>query len=98
MKSRIERRRESDGERAQSRCPNSWCKPIGVQDEAFGMAAMRCACRLGADTLIAPGSFDSFPFAVNRADACVKDPCGEKDGVLLREKLKTVRGKEFFQA
>ncbi len=98
MKSLIERKWDSDEERAQSRYPKSWCKPIDVQDEAFGMAAMRYAYRLGVDTLIPPGNFDSFSFAVNHADACLREPYGEKDEALLREKLKTVRGKEFFQA
>ena len=96
MKAFIERKWDNDAERAASRYPKSWCKPIDTQDEAFGLAAMRYALSLGVDTLIPPGNFDSFRFAVSHADACTAQPLTEKDKALLREKLQTVRGKEFF--
>ncbi|MBR3505036.1 MAG: aldo/keto reductase [Clostridia bacterium] len=96
MKAFIERRWESDAERAASAFPKSWCKPIDVEDEAFGMAAMRYALSLGVDTLIPPGNFESFRFAVEHAEACVSAPYAPADEALLKEKLETVRGKEFF--
>lgn len=96
MKAFIERRWNDDAERAASCFPKSWCKPIDTEDEAFGMAAMRYALSLGVDTLIPPGNFDSFRFAVTHADACLQTPYSEKDRVLLEEKLTFVRGKEFF--
>ena len=96
MKAFIERRWESSEERANSKFPKSWCKPIDVEDEAFGMAAMRYSLNLGVDTLIPPGNFESFRFAVEHAEACVREPYSAADEALLKEKLKSVRGKEFF--
>ena len=96
MKAFIERRWDDDAERASSRYPKSWCKPIDVQDEAFGMAAMRYALSLGVDTLIPPGNFDSFSFAVSHAEQCLNAPFSANDQALLEQKLRTVRGKEFF--
>lgn len=96
MKAFIERKWESNAERAASAFPKSWCKPIDVEDEAFGLAAMRYALSLGVDTLIPPGNFESFRFAVEHAEACLSTPYAEADEALLKEKLTTVRGKEFF--
>lgn len=96
MKAFIERKWNDDAERAASRYPKSWCKPIDVDDEAFGMAAMRYALWLGVDTLIPPGNFDSFRFAVRYADKCLSEPFSETDRAFLEEKLTDVRGREFF--
>ena len=96
MKAFIERKWENSSERANSAFPKSWCKPIDISDEAFGLAAMRYALSLGVDTLIPPGNFESFRFAVEHVEACVSEPYSCADRALLEEKLKTVRGKEFF--
>ncbi|MBQ3879617.1 MAG: aldo/keto reductase [Oscillospiraceae bacterium] len=96
MKAFIERRWENDAERASSCFPKSWCKPIDVQDEAFGMAAMRYTLSLGADTLVPPGNFASFSFAVDHIQEVLANPLADTDRALLAEKLKTVEGKEFF--
>ena len=96
MKAFIERKWESNDERLNSPFPKSWCKPIDVEDEAFGMAAMRYALSLGVNTLIPPGNFESFRFAVEHAEACLKEPYSDADRALLEEKLSAVRGKEFF--
>lgn len=96
MKAFIERRWENDAEKIACGFPKSWCKPIDPQDEAFGMAAMRYALSLGVDTLIPPGNFESFSFAVDHIDRCVEQPLSDSDRQLLQEKLQTVRGKEFF--
>ena len=96
MKAFIERKWESEEERNASAFPKSWCKPIDVEDEAFGMAAMKYALSLGVDTLIPPGNFASFSFAVDHIDACLSQPLGEADRKLLAQKLELVRGKEFF--
>ncbi len=96
MKAFIERRWESNEERAASAFPKSWCKPIDLQDTAFGEAAMRYALSLGVDTLIPPGNFPSFRFAVEHIDSCLEKPYSNEDRLLLEEKLKGVRGKEFF--
>jgi len=96
MKAFIERRWDNDAERAASRFPKSWCKPIDVEDEAFGMAAMRYTLALGADTLVPPGNFASFSFAVEHIDACLDTPISEAERALLAHRLETVKGKEFF--
>ncbi len=93
MKALIERRWEKGEDRG---CfPKSWCKPIDTDAEpGFGIAAMKYALSLGVNTLIPPGNFKSFSFAVEHIDECLSDP--KYDGELLRKKLGTVRGKEFF--
>ncbi len=96
MKAFIERKWESDEERAASAFPKSWCKPIDVNDTAFGEAAMRYALSLGVDTLIPPGNFPSFHFAVEHIESCLEKPLSDADRLLLQEKLKDVQGKEFF--
>ncbi len=96
MKAFIERKWDSDAERAASPFPKSWCKPIDVDDVEFGVAAMKYALSLGVDTLIPPGNFASFSFAVDHIDECLAQPLCEDDLCFLHEKLKVVRGKEFF--
>lgn len=96
MKSLIERRWESKAERYASPFPKSWCKPIDTEDTAFGTAAMKYALSLGVDTLIPPGNFASFSFAAEHVDECLADPFSDADRALLEEKLRLVKGKEFF--
>ncbi len=93
MKAFIERRWDAGEDRG---CfPKSWCKPINTDDEpAFGIAAMKYALSLGVDTLIPPGNFKSFSFAVEHIEECLANPAN--DEALLKRKLETVRGKEFF--
>jgi hypothetical protein len=57
---------------------------------------MKYALSLGVDTLIPPGNFASFSFAVDHIDECLAQPLNDSDLHFLREKLNTVRGKEFF--
>ena len=93
MKAFIERRWEDGEDRG---CfPKSWCKPIDTDREPeFGIAAMKYVLSLGVDTLIPPGNFKSFSFAVGHIDECLEDP--DFDRSLLLNKLEQVRGKEFF--
>ncbi len=91
MKAFIERRWEDGEDRGPF--PKSWCKPIDTDREPdFGVAAMNYALSLGVDTLIPPGNFKSFRFAVEHIDECD----GKPDTALLKGKLETVRGREFF--
>lgn len=96
MKALIERRWKDDAERYASMFPKSWCKPIDIEDEEFGVAAMKYVFSLGVDTLIPPGNFSSFSFALKHVDECLQHPMTDRDGVFLEEKIKSVRGKEFF--
>lgn len=93
MKAFIERK-WADGE-DRGCFPKSWCKPIETDLEPeFGIAAMKYALSLGVDTLIPPGNFKSFSFAVNHIEECLADP--NPDMELLEKKLQTVCGMEFF--
>ena len=98
MKAFIERKWDSEDERNASVFPKSWCKPIDVEDVAFGKAAMKYTLSLGVDTLIPPGNYASFSFAVDHIDDCLANPFTEDDRRFLEGKLESVRGKEFFEA
>lgn len=97
MKAFIERKWDSPEESAASAFPKSWCKPIDVEDVPFGKAAMKYALSLGVDTLIPPGNYASFSFAVDHIDDCLDNPLTEADRRFLEGKLESVRGKEFFE-
>ena len=96
MKAFIERKWESEEEHKASCFPKSWCKPIDVEDTAFGIAAIKYVLSLGVDTVIPPGNFASFSFAVENIEECLERPLNDADLALLKQKLETVRGKEFF--
>jgi aryl-alcohol dehydrogenase-like predicted oxidoreductase len=96
MKAFIERKWDSEEEHKSSAFPKSWCKPIDVADVPFGTAAMKYALSLGVDTLIPPGNYASFSFAVEHIDECLANPLNDADRSLLQKKLESVRGKEFF--
>ena len=95
MKSFVERSWSSK-DRYSSKFPKSWCKPIDTEDVDFGVAAMKYALSLGVDTLIPPGNYASFSFAVEHIQECLDNPLTDEDRAFLADKLKTVRGKEFF--
>ena len=96
MKAFIERKWGNEAEREASCFPKSWCKPIDVEDEAFGVAAMKYALSLGVDTLIPPGNYASFSFAVDHIDECLNNPLADADMELLKGKFEQLKGKEFF--
>ena len=96
MKAFIERKWDSPEEKKQSRFLKSWCKPIDPEDGAFGVAAMKYALSLGVDTLIPPGNIASFAFAVEHIGEALRQNLSETERQLLRSRLETVRGKEFF--
>ena len=96
MKAFIERKWDSAQEREASAFPKSWCKPIDVEDVPFGTAAMKYALSLGVHTLVPPGNYASFSFAVDHIEECLAHPLCDADRQLLEEKLRLVRGKEFF--
>ena len=96
MKSMIERAWD-DEERRASKYPKSWCKPIDPdEDGGFLQAAMKYALSLGVDTLIPPGNFDHFSFAVEHIDEALRTPLCDADRALLAARLETVRDRPFF--
>jgi len=96
MKAFIERSWENDDERKASLFPKSWCKPIDTGDTEFGVAAMKYTLSLGVDTLVPPGNFASFRFAVEHIDEALEKPLSTGDIAYLNKRLECVRGKEFF--
>ena len=54
---------------------------------------MKYALSLGVDTLVPPGNFPSFRFAVEHIDECLANPFSESDREYLNARLETVRGK-----
>lgn len=96
MKSMIDRA-WTEEERYASRYPKSWCRPIDAQEEpALLLAAMKYALALGVDTLVPPGNFDHFSFAVEHIEQALNRPLtGEEQG-LLAARLTQVKDKPFF--
>ena len=97
MKAFVERAWDSEEEQRNSVFPKSWCKPFDIDDEAFGMACMRYALKLGADVLVPPGNFESFSFGVEHIEQCLKEPFGPQDEAILNERFLINKGREFFQ-
>lgn len=93
MKSFIHRAWRDEQEKAAFK--KSWCKPI-AGDDAFLLAAMKYALDLGIDTLVPPGNFESFSFAVEHIDECLRNPLSEEDMALLRRKLPETENLDFF--
>ncbi len=95
MKAFIHRAWNDDLEKLKSGFHKSWCKPI-INDDEFLMAAMRYSLSLGADTLIPPGNFHHFSFAVDHIDEVLAHPYSEKDEAILKKHLPEVEGHEFL--
>jgi RPA family protein len=95
MKAFIHRAWLDEDERKASRFPKSWCMPI-TDDDAFTLAALKYAFSLGIDTLVPPGNFENFSFAVEHAEECLANPLNDADMALLRGRLPEIEGHEFF--
>lgn len=96
MKSMIERAWSED-ERYASKYPKSWCKPIDIDEEPeLLLAAVKYALSLGVDTLIPPGNFEHFSFAVDHIEEALDNPLSETEGNLLSARLPKVRALPFF--
>lgn len=96
MKSMIERG-WTDAERRASKYPKSWCNPIDADEEpALLEAALKYALRLGVDTIVPPGNFDHFRFAVEQIDAALENPLSEAERAMLEDRLMQVKDRPFF--
>ena len=96
MKSMIERA-WTEEERYASKYTKSWCKPIDVDDEpALLLAAVKYALSLGVDTIVPPGNFDHFRFAVEHIDEAVDSPLSVDERDLLATRLDIVKNQPFF--
>lgn len=96
MKSMIERAWGED-ERYASKYPKSWCKPIDIDEEPeLLLAAVKYALSLGVDTLIPPGNFEHFRFAVEHIEEALDNPLSESERDLLSARLPKVWHLPFF--
>ncbi len=99
MKSMIERAWMDETERYNSRYTKSWCRPFDTETESELLsAAVKYALSLGVDTIIPPGNFDHFSFAVNHIDEFLSQPISEKEKMLLSKHLEKVNDHPFFDA
>lgn len=99
MKSMIERGWIDEEERYHSRYTKSWCRPFDTESEPELLsAAVKYALSLGVDTIVPPGNFDHFSFAVEHMDEFLSRPISEKEKVLLSKHLEKVIDRPFFDA
>ena len=98
MKSMIDRAWDGE-ERYASKYPKSWCRPFDVENEADLLrAAVRYALSLGVDTIVPPGNFDHFRFAVENIDALLSKPLSDSERALLAARLEAVKDRPFMEA
>lgn len=98
MKSMIERAWDNDLDgAAKIKYPKSWCKPIDEEQEPeLLIAAVKYVISLGVDTVIPPGNFGHFKFAVENIDRILSEPMSEKEKALLSDRLEAVKDRPFF--
>ncbi|MFI3201277.1 MAG: aldo/keto reductase [Eubacteriales bacterium] len=95
MKSLIERAWESEEEKKATKYLKSWCKPIPKEEEAFRNAAMKYAYTMGADSIVPPGNFECFSYAVEHSDTILEDMTEEEKNLLI-QKADQIRERHFF--
>ena len=97
MKSMIDRGWKEDEDRYTSSYPKSWCRPFDVAKESdLLLAAVKYALSLGVDTIVPPGNFDHFKFAVDHIDEMLEKPLSEEERAMLAKHLDEVKGYPFF--
>ena len=95
MKSMIDRAWKDGDDR--SKYPKSWCRPFDPDTETgLLIPAMKYVWQLGVNTLIPPGNFEHFRFAVSHIGEITGNPLSEDELSLLKQHLGEVRGKPFF--
>ena len=97
MKSMIDRSWKEDEDRYTSSYPKSWCRPFDVAKESdLLLAAVKYALSLGVDTIVPPGNFDHFKFAVDHIDEMLAHPLSEEERAMLAKHLDEVKDYPFF--
>lgn len=98
MKSMIERAWDDrEDAAAKQKYPKSWCKPIDPEeDQELLLAAVKYVLSLGVDTILPPGNFQHFRFAVEHIDQALSLPLSNQEQRLLEERLALVRDRPFF--
>ena len=98
MKSMIERAwDDSVDAEARKKFPKSWCKPIDPDDDPeLLLAALKYAASLGVDTIIPPGNWQHFKFAVDHVNEIFGTELTTAEKELLAARLKCVQDRPFF--
>ena len=98
MKSMTERAWDNDIDKdAQKKYNKCWYKPFDTDtDQKLLIAALKYAISLGVDTIVPPGNFDHFSFAVNNIENVLKNPISEEELSLLKAHLKKVENLPFL--
>ena len=72
-------------------------KPIDIEEEPeVLLAAVRYDLGLGVDTIVPPGNFEHFRFAVEHIDEMIDCPLSPGERSMLEERLKTVKDRPFL--
>ncbi len=95
MKSLIHRAWESQDEKKATPYSKSWCKPIPQDMVELRIAAMKYAYEMGAVSLVPPGNFECFSFAVDNVDK-ITAPITEQERKLLADELGNISDRYFF--
>jgi len=95
MKALIHRAWADVSERQASGYPKSWCRPI-IDNDRLAIAAMKYALSLGVTSIVPPGNFRHFSFAVEHIDECLSNPLTPDDVGYLKEELEKIEGMYFF--
>ena len=66
--------------------PKSWVKPI-CGDDRLAVCALKYALYRHSDTIVPPGTFEQFCFAVKHLDECIENPLNDDDMAYLRKML-----------
>ena len=82
-------------ESEQKKEPKAWIKTIYDNDE-LAVAALKYTLSKGACTLIPPGNFTQFSFAVEHIEECLENPLTDNDRGLLEKELKLIEGRHIF--
>ena len=93
MKTLIHRTWRSEEER--KIYPKSWCKPV-FENDALAVAGMKYGIFKGAVTLIPPGNFERFSFALEHIDEVIDEPLSDGEWELLRREAEAVKGEMIF--
>ena len=89
-------RKWMENEKSSSRYQKSWCKPIDVENKAFGIAALKFSIQAGADVIVPPGDFRNFSFCVDHIDEILNKPLSRKEKQLLDNEFLSVKEYPFF--
>jgi len=87
--------RKLHDENENKREPKSWVKTIYDNDE-LRLAAIKYAFSKGVDTIVPPGNFEQFSFAVEHIEECLENPLNDADRKYLEEELTLVEGRHIF--